>query len=92
VFVLDFLLLLTAVSSLHFLLLLAVVSFLDFFLFKAGEALGIEVHDHCFYGVVSLLGFEGFFGVEVAADQGLYLVDDIQGLIVLDVVDEVDAL
>jgi hypothetical protein len=39
-----------------------------------------------------LLGFEGFFCVEVAADQGLYLVDDIQGFIALDVVDEVDAL
>jgi hypothetical protein len=39
-----------------------------------------------------LLGVEGFFGVEVAADQGLYLVDDIQGLIALDVVDKIDAL
>lgn len=39
-----------------------------------------------------MLGFEGFFCVEVAADQGLYLVDDIQSLVALDVVDKIDTL
>ncbi len=38
------------------------------------------------------MGVERFFGVEVAADQGLDLVDDIEGLIALDVVDEIDTL
>lgn len=78
---------------LYFLSIKVLVAF--FYLFLVVLKVFVQiliVHDYCVDRVVSILGFKGSFWVAVATEEGLYLIDDIDSVVGLNVVDKVDAL